>query len=604
MAPSVLNINEENGILTFELDNVNVSIANAIRRTILSEIPSVIFRSFPHEENKVNIIKNTSRFTNEILKQRMSCIPVYLDPSAPYNDFTIEVSVRNNTDQIQYVTTENFIIKNKQTGEKVSQAETSKLFPKNKLTGDYILFARLMPGTENKAGEEIILTAELDVGIAKESGMFTVASTSSYFNTIDRAAAEQAWEQEKLRITTDEEYSAEELESERRNWMILNEQRHFKPDSFSFTVETIGFYSNEDLVIKACDVVIDKIENFNRTLQSKTVKIEQSNTTMENCYDITLEGEDYTLGKVLEYLLYSQYYEGDEILNYCGFKKFHPHDTDSVIRIAYKNNEPTNIIIDNLIGICNSATKIFTQIKAEVVLNEANLSDFNYELSTIRLDSDITDSDASTNILTVLDGTFTGVTKNNNTVLTLYLTKNPDSDMGGRLVKGREVILRDSTDTSKVVKVKLLNHIGNTTIVDGGAGFRVGDKFFVKDTANSIPIQVSKIQSGEIEIAPLAFMRGRTLKNSFAILDEAQNATDTQIKMFLTRIGENSKIVINGDPSQIDLPNKSMSGLNRSKKLLGNLEEISVVDFDHTDVVRHPLVSKIVKAYSDQNKDE
>ena len=112
-----------------------------------------------------------------------------------------------------------------------------------------------------------------------------------------------------------------------------------------------------------------------------------------------------------------------------------------------------------------------------------------------------------------------------------------------------------------------------------------------------------RIEIGDIEIAPLAFMRGRTLKNSFAILDEAQNATDTQIKMFLTRIGENSKIVINGDPSQIDLPNKSLSGLNRSKRLLGHLNEISVVDFDHKDVVRHPLVSKIVKAYSDQIKD-
>jgi len=109
-----------------------------------------------------------------------------------------------------------------------------------------------------------------------------------------------------------------------------------------------------------------------------------------------------------------------------------------------------------------------------------------------------------------------------------------------------------------------------------------------------------KIEVGDIEIAPLAFMRGRTLKNSFAILDEAQNATDTQIKMFLTRIGENSKIVINGDPSQIDLPNKNLSGLERSKKLLRHLKEISVVDFDHKDVVRHPLVSKIVKAYSDK----
>ena len=111
------------------------------------------------------------------------------------------------------------------------------------------------------------------------------------------------------------------------------------------------------------------------------------------------------------------------------------------------------------------------------------------------------------------------------------------------------------------------------------------------------------IELGDIEIAPLAFMRGRTLKNSFAILDEAQNATDTQIKMFLTRIGENSKIVVNGDPSQIDLANKSFSGLNSAKKILGHLNEVSIINFDYSDVVRHPLVSKIVKAYSEKNND-
>tara|TARA_B000000460_G_scaffold242418_1_gene210099 strand:- start:26 stop:1030 length:1005 start_codon:yes stop_codon:yes gene_type:complete len=111
-----------------------------------------------------------------------------------------------------------------------------------------------------------------------------------------------------------------------------------------------------------------------------------------------------------------------------------------------------------------------------------------------------------------------------------------------------------------------------------------------------------RIEIGDIEIAPLAFMRGRTLKNSFAILDEAQNATDIQIKMFLTRIGENSKIVVNGDPSQIDLSNRDSSGLNRSKKLIGHLNEISVVDFDHNDVVRHPLVSKIVRAYEEKKE--
>ena len=113
-----------------------------------------------------------------------------------------------------------------------------------------------------------------------------------------------------------------------------------------------------------------------------------------------------------------------------------------------------------------------------------------------------------------------------------------------------------------------------------------------------------KIESGEIEIAPLAFMRGRTLKNCFAILDEAQNATETQIKMFLTRIGENSKLVVNGDPSQIDLLNKSNSGLISSKNLLKNLEEIKIIEFDHTDVVRHPLVSKIIRAYQKKSADD
>ena len=113
-----------------------------------------------------------------------------------------------------------------------------------------------------------------------------------------------------------------------------------------------------------------------------------------------------------------------------------------------------------------------------------------------------------------------------------------------------------------------------------------------------------KIEAGEIEIAPLAFMRGRTLKNSFAILDEAQNATATQIKMFLTRIGENSKLVVNGDPTQIDLINKAHSGLTKSKNILNNIEEIKIIEFDHNDVVRHPLVSKIIKAYQKKADDK
>ena len=106
-----------------------------------------------------------------------------------------------------------------------------------------------------------------------------------------------------------------------------------------------------------------------------------------------------------------------------------------------------------------------------------------------------------------------------------------------------------------------------------------------------------KIDDGTVEIAPLAFMRGRTLKDSFVILDEAQNATDTQIKMFLTRLGKNTTMVVNGDPSQVDLPASKSSGLLKSINILDDIEEIKITRFDTKDVQRHPLVSKIIDAY-------
>ena len=111
-----------------------------------------------------------------------------------------------------------------------------------------------------------------------------------------------------------------------------------------------------------------------------------------------------------------------------------------------------------------------------------------------------------------------------------------------------------------------------------------------------------KLAIGEIEIAPLAFMRGRTLSNSFIILDEAQNTTPMQMKMFLTRLGENSRMVVNGDLSQVDLPKGTISGLRDSLETLKGIDNISSVRFSAADVVRHGLVAKIVKAYEERSK--
>jgi phosphate starvation-inducible protein PhoH and related proteins len=113
---------------------------------------------------------------------------------------------------------------------------------------------------------------------------------------------------------------------------------------------------------------------------------------------------------------------------------------------------------------------------------------------------------------------------------------------------------------------------------------------------------VKRLSSGEIEIAPLAFMRGRTLANAFVILDEAQNTTPVQMKMFLTRLGEHSRMAVTGDLTQIDLPPRTRSGLTDALETLEGERGIAVVNFTDADVVRHPLVSQIVRAYDRRDR--
>jgi len=111
------------------------------------------------------------------------------------------------------------------------------------------------------------------------------------------------------------------------------------------------------------------------------------------------------------------------------------------------------------------------------------------------------------------------------------------------------------------------------------------------------------IEDGTVQIAPLAFMRGRTLENAFVILDEAQNATISQIKMFLTRMGVNSKFIMTGDTTQIDLPRRNESGLTQAMRILAQVEGVSIIKFDERDIVRHKLVKKIVRAYENEENE-
>lgn len=364
---------EISDVLSFTLSGVNVSLANAIRRTILSDIPLLVFRTSPYEKNKANIITNTTRLNNEILKQRLSCIPIHISDldGFPHKNYILEVNVENITDTTMYVTTEQFVIKDLVTGKPLSEDKIREVFPPNNYTGDFIDFVRLRPKvfedspSEKNPGEKIHLICEFDIGTAKEDGMFNVASTCSYGFTIDETARETIL-QKKKQTWKDEGKSEKEIDFESKNWLLLDGMRVYKKDSFDFIIETVGVYTNYELVDKSCDILIDKLQGIDNLLEKDEIQINTSQNTMSNSFDVILENEDYTIGKIIEYLLYSKFYE-TQILTFCGFKKMHPHDNESIIRIAYAEAVTTSTIKGHLKECIETSIQVYNKIKKELL---------------------------------------------------------------------------------------------------------------------------------------------------------------------------------------------------------------------------------------------
>jgi DNA-directed RNA polymerase subunit L/DNA-directed RNA polymerase alpha subunit len=367
MNPQVeLKSRHNDEMLLFTLSGVNVSLANAIRRTILSDIPLVVFRTTPYEQNKANIIANTSRLNNEILKQRLSCIPIHIKDidDFPLKNYQLEVNVENITDTMMYVTTENFVINDLVTGKPIDEAKNREIFPADDYTGYFIDFVRLRPKiSEELPGEKIHLTCELSIGTAKEDGMFNVVSTASYGYTVDTVAQEATLEKLKQKWK-DEGKNADEVNFEAKNWKLLDGMRITKQDSFDFIIQTVGIFDNIELVQKACEILIDKLQYQDSLIEKDQLVIEKSQNTMANSYDIILENEDYTIGKVLEYFMYTKFYE-PKILTFCGFKKMHPHDSQSIIRVAYREPIDISTIKGNLKECIDGASQVFAKVRKD-----------------------------------------------------------------------------------------------------------------------------------------------------------------------------------------------------------------------------------------------
>jgi DNA-directed RNA polymerase subunit L len=367
MDPRISNLIEEDGALKFTLTDCNMSIANALRRIIISDIPTFVFRTYPYSENKAEIRHNTTRLHNEIIKQRLSCIPIHIqDVNFPYKDYVIEVDVKNETDNIIYVTTRDFKIKNIVTERYSSESEVRQIFPPCPITGDYIEFARLQPKlSENIDGERLALRCALDIGTAGQDGAFNVISTCAYECTPDVEKANQAWA-EKEKALKKEDMKEEDIEFQKKNWFLLEAKRFYVENSYDFIVESVGVFDNMEILTKACDIMIKKCEAFMYDLEHGNVVIVPSETTLKNGFDVTLKNEDYTLGKVIEFYLYQNNFIGDKSVSFCGFRKPHPHSVDSLIRIAFHNPIEVVGVSGYLQGATDNAIRAYKQIMSQL----------------------------------------------------------------------------------------------------------------------------------------------------------------------------------------------------------------------------------------------
>ena len=366
MDPHIELIDTNDDSIGFTLSGVNVSLANALRRTLLSDIPMVVFRTSPNEQNKCTIIANTSRLNNEIIKQRLSCIPIHIKnvEDFPIKNYIIEVNVENNTDNVMYITTENFVIKDLVSGNPLPQDKIREVFPADDTTGYFIDFVRLRPRISDEIpGEKLHLTCEFDIGSASEDGMFNAVSTCSYGFTID-SALQEAELAKKLQKWKDEGKDEKQINFEAKNWKLLEGKRIFKKDSADFVVQSVGVYTNQELLNAACKIILQRLGDLDTIIEKDELQINNSENTLANSFDIILENEDYTIGKILEYCLHTKFYDTN-VLTFCGFKKMHPHDSHSIIRVAYNEPVEKSTIKGNLKECIADAMEVFMKIKKD-----------------------------------------------------------------------------------------------------------------------------------------------------------------------------------------------------------------------------------------------
>ena len=207
--------------------------------------------------------------------------------------------------------------------------------------------------TYDGEGEQLKLNCGFSVGNAGENSMFNVVTTSSFGNTPDKIKLNDLWNEREKELN---DIDSTKIESYKKDFDIIEGQRNYIKNSYDFVIETNGIYNNNELVTLASSIINKKMDTLLNNLVNKNIIIPVTDS-MPNSFEIILENEDYTVGKLLENQLYNSYFENEKIFNYISFKKYHPHDDDSFIKISMVTIDDPRVISKYIITPCENIKK-------------------------------------------------------------------------------------------------------------------------------------------------------------------------------------------------------------------------------------------------------
>jgi hypothetical protein len=317
--------------LEIEFKHIDLSVVNALRRIVLTDIDSLVIRGFPHKENKINILSNKTKYNNEYLKHRLSCIPIYISNTNNFNkliqDYVLKINVKNDTTMKMILTTDDIYLYTKD-GKKINYKEsgkTKKIFEELPIPICY-LYPRI---SENDPYEEFVAEIQFSIGNAKQDACWNMVSKCLFYNTED-----------KEKIDTLLQSMPEE---KRRDFELLDAQRYFIPNHYNFVIETIGVYTNTQIMNKACQCILDTftlyLEHLPQLDKKERLYIYEHTIEQDKMYIMKLVEDDYTYGKLIEKYMYN--YNG-ALFKFIAFKKEHPHDKHSLIQMVFMEKDEEN----------------------------------------------------------------------------------------------------------------------------------------------------------------------------------------------------------------------------------------------------------------------